>query len=84
MAVGPGKYDDLATTVREQAHAAGVIVIVIGGDKGEGFAMQADVRTMLALPQMLRHIADQIEQDTTNANAEGIEPQRKAAELRRG
>lgn len=64
MAVGAGKYDDLATTVREQAHARGVIVIVIGGDKGEGFAMQADLYTLMTLPPMLRHIADQIERDS--------------------
>jgi hypothetical protein len=63
MAAGPGKYDDMATYVREQSHAAGVIVIVIGGDKGEGFAVQADLPTTLALPQMLRHMANQIEQD---------------------
>jgi hypothetical protein len=65
MAAGPGKYDHLATMVREQAHAAGVIVIVIGGDKGEGFAMQADLRTTLKLPAILRVIADQIEKDVT-------------------
>lgn len=68
MGIGPGKYDDLATIVREQAHAAGVIVVVVGGDKGEGFAVQADVRTILTLPKMLRFIADQMEQDM---NADG-------------
>jgi hypothetical protein len=64
MSVGPGKYDDLATIVREQAHAAGVIVIVFNGDKGDGFSVQADLGTLLTLPQRLRFIADQIEQDT--------------------
>jgi hypothetical protein len=49
--------------VREQAHARAVIVAVIGGDKGEGFAMQADLVTTLALPSILRAIASQIEQD---------------------
>jgi hypothetical protein len=65
MAAGPGKYDDLATTIREQTHATGVIVIVVGGDKGEGFAVQADLSTVLALPAILRTMADQIEQDMT-------------------
>jgi hypothetical protein len=60
---GPGKYDDLATTVREQAKANGVIVIVIGGDKGTGFSVQGGVETLLALPTILRSTADQIEQD---------------------
>jgi hypothetical protein len=60
---GPGKYDDLATMVREQAKAKGVIVIVFGGDKGAGFSVQGDLETMLALPKILRSTADQIEQD---------------------
>jgi hypothetical protein len=63
MAIGPGKYDDLATMAREQAHAVGVIIIVIGGDKGNGFAVQADLPTTLMLPQMLRFMANEIEKD---------------------
>lgn len=34
MAIGPGKYDDIATSAREQSGALGVIVIVIGGSRG--------------------------------------------------
>jgi hypothetical protein len=63
MSVGPGKYDDLATIVREQANARAVVLIVIDGDKGEGFAVQADLFVTLRLPAMLRNMADQIEQD---------------------
>jgi hypothetical protein len=37
-----GKYDDLCTYVREQTKADGVVVIVVGGDKGHGFAVQCD------------------------------------------
>lgn len=69
MAIGPGKYDDLATLAREQAHAAGVILIVLGGDKGSGFAVQADPLTTLKLPDMLRHMADQIEKDVGHGDA---------------
>ena len=60
---GAGKYDDEATLVRERTKAKGVLIIVIGGDKGEGFACQADLTTTLAIPKMLRHVADQIEAD---------------------
>jgi len=66
MTWGPGKYDDLATLVREQAgvgYNGGVIVIVLGGNRGNGFAVQADARTTLALPDMLEHIAKQIRGD---------------------
>jgi len=61
--MGPGRYDDEATKVMEATKANGVIVIVIGGNKGEGFACQATLEVTQALPKMLRHIADQIEAD---------------------
>ena len=64
MALGPGKYDDLCTTVREQVgigdEGGGVIVIVFGGNKGSGFSCQADLRTTLGLPDLLEEIARQI------------------------
>lgn len=63
MAIGPGKYDDYATTVRLGARAQGVILLVLGGDKGSGFSVQADGPTTLQLPSLLRNIADQIEAD---------------------
>jgi hypothetical protein len=63
VTIGPGKYDDEATWVRERTKASGVILIVIGGDKGQGFAAQATLEVTLTLPAMLRDIADQIEAD---------------------
>lgn len=61
MAFGPGKYDDLARLVRIQANAEAVLVVVIGGDKGEGFSVQATADIVLQLPRLLRVVADQIE-----------------------
>jgi hypothetical protein len=63
MTMGPGKYDDLATVVQAQTQARGVILIVIGGNRGEGFSCQATLEVTLALPAMLRNIADQMEAD---------------------
>jgi hypothetical protein len=63
MPMGPGKYDDLATLVRERAgitEDGGVIVIVLGGNRGNGFACQADLRTTLLLPDLLEDMAKQI------------------------
>jgi hypothetical protein len=63
MPLGPGKYDHLATLVREQAGVdgpGGVVVIVMGGKLGQGFSMQADLQTTLMLPNMLEDIAKQI------------------------
>ena len=61
MALGPGKYDDLATWVREQAEARGVIVLVIGGKLGSGFSAQATAAVTARLPALLRQLADDIE-----------------------
>lgn len=61
MPAGPGKYDDLATWVREQAQARAVIVMVVGGSKGSGVSVQTDATAMLNLPAVLREIADEME-----------------------
>jgi hypothetical protein len=63
MTIGPSKYDDEVTWVRERTKASGVILIVIGGDRGQGFAAQATPAVTLSLPKMLRDMADQIEAD---------------------
>jgi hypothetical protein len=67
--IGPGKYDDQATKVRAATQARGVILIVIGGNCGEGFSCQATLEVTLALPAMLRSIADQIEADIQRRSA---------------
>jgi hypothetical protein len=64
MTAGPGKYDDEVTWVRERTHAAGVVLIVVGGDRGAGFAVQATPEATLDLPAVLRSMADQIDADT--------------------
>lgn len=61
MADGPGKYDHLATLVREAANADGVAVLVINGNLGSGFSVQVDEGLHLALPSLLRTIADSLD-----------------------
>lgn len=68
MALGPGKYDDVCVTVRERVGitentGGGVLVIVLGGEKGNGFSMVADERTMEMVPDMLEFVAKQIRRD---------------------
>jgi hypothetical protein len=63
--IGPGKYDDLCTLVRQRAgigreDGGGVIVIVLGGKRGNGFSCQADLMTTLTLPDLLEDIARQM------------------------
>jgi len=62
MAFGPGKYDDLASHVRGVAEADGVLLLVINGTRGSGFSAQLPLHLTLSLPEILRDIADQIDQ----------------------
>ena len=63
MTHGPGKYDDLATHVRQEAGARGVVVIVIDGNKGAGFSVQGEADVIVRLPSLLRRLADDIAHD---------------------
>ena len=65
MPLGPGKYDDLCTYVREHAKARGAMVVIFGGEKGEGFAVQADPVLALKMPDILEDMARQI-RDSVN------------------
>ena len=61
MAIGPGKYDDVCTEIREKTEAVGVVMIVVEGNKGSGFSCQAPLEVTIKLPQILRQMADDIE-----------------------
>lgn len=61
--MGPGKYDELCTEVRDKVKADGAIVLIINGDKGSGFSCQASLPLIIGLPAMLRSMANQIEAD---------------------
>lgn len=62
MAFGPGKYDPECTELREKIKAHGVLLMVFGGVKGDGFSCQASPEITLSLPQILRCIANDIEE----------------------
>lgn len=59
--IGPGKYDELCTLVRETANAEGAIVIIFNGNQGEGFSCQAPLVLTARLPSILRKLAEDIE-----------------------
>lgn len=65
MALGPGKYDELCSQAREQAGggSTAAVLIILHGNKGSGFSCQATLQDALALPELLRSVADQIEKD---------------------
>jgi hypothetical protein len=63
MPQGEGKYDAICTYARQETNADAAAVLIVGGDHGEGFSVQGDVIFLRCLPDLLRHMADQIEQD---------------------
>jgi len=71
MAIGPGRYDALATHVREVTKAKGVLLIVIGGEHGDGFSAQLPMEHTLMIPDILRRVADSIERDGPAATGQG-------------
>lgn len=63
MTLGPGRYDEETTRIREENDAEGVILVVIGGKKGAGFSVQAPADVQFMLPSILKSIANEIERD---------------------
>ncbi len=60
MPLGPGKYDHHATPIRFEEGADLVAVIVIGGKRGNGFAVQGTPTLTLQLPELLERMAQDI------------------------
>lgn len=60
---GPGKYDDLCTHVREESDGDLVVVLILRGNRGTGFSVQARSQDELAkLPGALEDMALRIRQ----------------------
>lgn len=60
-----GKYDLLAENLIRQLDAEAVVVIVMGGPKGNGMSLSAragvGLRDPVGLARVLRHAADEIQ-----------------------
>lgn len=63
MSHGPGIYDSLCTETRMKTNAAGVVLIVMEGDKGSGFSVQVPPDKLFGLPEVLEYMARQIRAD---------------------
>lgn len=64
MSIGGGKYDAEALELLERLQADGIVLLVTGGPRGEGFEVQVtDLALMRALPAALRGAAAMIEID---------------------
>lgn len=63
MAIGKGRYDDELTRACAAVGAAAGVLIVMDGDEGPGFSVQATLEQMRQLPGVLRELAAIVEQD---------------------
>lgn len=61
MAIGPGKYDPECTRIMQEQDAQIVLVIVVDGKRGNGFSCQCTPEWLVAVPQLLRSVAADIE-----------------------
>jgi len=70
MALGPGKYDDLCTYVREKANAEAAIVIVMSEANGPGFSCQGSPSALASMCDVLevaiQNIRASMKQDLQN------------------
>jgi hypothetical protein len=63
MAVGEGKYDFALTLALGNAEAEQGVLLVLDGNKGAGFSVQASMSAMSGLPDALENIAKEIRKD---------------------
>jgi hypothetical protein len=62
VALGPGKYDAEVTELRQRLKADGILLLVVGGDRGSGFCAQLPADVTMRYPEVLRDLAKQIEE----------------------
>ena len=64
---GPGKYDLECQRVVDETGASCVVLIVVGGDRGDGFAVTGEGHEIARLPGVLESMAQQIRAQSADA-----------------
>lgn len=79
--IGPGRYDDIVTELRERLGAQGVLLVVINGKRGNGVSQQLAARSereahqlAAALAGILTDVAKGLSGEVTSV----LEPKNKA------
>lgn len=84
MSVARGKYDDICTMVREETKAQTAVVVIGGGNLGDGFSVVVEAcedpeitrKNSLAIVGILRDVANRILADlnyNTLERKEGVQ-----------
>lgn len=67
---GPGTYGDVVEELSKRLEARGIVLLVRSGNRGEGFEVVfEDPAELLAVPRVLREIADLVEADLRKASS---------------
>lgn len=66
--LGGGRYDRECTAALLSTKADGVILIVLNGDRGNGFSAQLPLTHVSDLPTVLRQVADEIQADVRKSS----------------
>lgn len=70
MPIGPGKFDEECTRIREATNAAACVLMVFGDTPGSsGFSVQLRGDCVLDLPGILHQIAQDMEHDLKQRGA---------------
>lgn len=68
----PGKYDAEAEALLQKLGAEGLILIVVGGQKGSGMSVKSNPVLLAALPGLMRTVADMIELEVSEDVAQAL------------
>jgi len=60
MALGAGKYGDIATELQQRFHAKGIILVVLDGDQGNGIELCGPAILHAGVPGFLEAVAKDI------------------------
>lgn len=63
MPIGPGKYDDYCQEILMKTKARGVILIVVGGRRGDGFSAQLTKSDAIAVTKAFSEISEVMKKD---------------------
>jgi hypothetical protein len=59
--IGPSRYEPETVELRQRLNADSVILIVVGGTRGNGFSITANASVLPVISRVLRAAADKIE-----------------------
>lgn len=59
--LGPGKYADLCSEIKDRVCAEVVVLIILSGDKGDSVSMDPPLEYSINTPKVLRELAAKLE-----------------------